>query len=34
MEYICSERKALGTMPEKPVAVKTIVTTDIVQKDG
>lgn len=32
MEYICSERKALGTMPEKPVAVKTIVTTDIVSK--
>ncbi len=32
MEYICSERKALGTMPEKPVAVKTIVTTDIVNK--
>ncbi|MCR5122909.1 MAG: phospho-sugar mutase [Ruminococcus sp.] len=32
MEYICSERKALGTMPEKPVAVKTIVSTDIVNK--
>ncbi|MBR1723510.1 MAG: phospho-sugar mutase, partial [Ruminococcus sp.] len=32
MEYVCSERKALGTMPEKPVAVKTIVTTDIVNK--
>ncbi|MCR5142722.1 MAG: phospho-sugar mutase [Ruminococcus sp.] len=32
MEYICSERKALGTMPERPVAVKTIVTTDIVNK--
>ncbi len=32
MEYICSERKALGTMPERPVAVKTIVTTDIVAK--
>ncbi len=32
MEYICSERRALGTMPENPVAVKTIVTTDIVAK--
>ncbi len=32
MEYICSERKALGTMPDRPVAVKTIVTTDIVNK--
>ncbi|MCD8094998.1 MAG: phospho-sugar mutase [Ruminococcus sp.] len=32
MEYICTERTALGTMPENPVAVKTIVTTDIVAK--
>lgn len=32
MEYICKERIALGAMPEKPVAVKTIVTTDIVSK--
>ncbi|MBP3271593.1 MAG: phospho-sugar mutase [Ruminococcus sp.] len=32
MEYICNERKALGTMPEKPVAVKTIVSTDICTK--
>ena len=30
-EYICEERIKLGTMPEKPVAVKTIVTTDIVK---
>ena len=29
LEYICKERIALGTMPENPVAVKTIVTTDI-----
>lgn len=29
LEYICTERTALGTMPKKPVAVKTIVTTDI-----
>ncbi len=32
MQYICAERTALGTMPERPVAVKTIVTTDIVAK--
>ena len=30
-EYICEERIKLGTMPERPVAVKTIVTTDIVK---
>lgn len=30
-EYICEERIKLGTMPEKPVGVKTIVTTDIVK---
>ena len=29
LEYICKERIALGTMPKDPVAVKTIVTTDI-----
>ena len=29
LEYICRERIALGTMPKNPVAVKTIVTTDI-----
>ncbi len=29
LEYICKERIALGTMPENPIAVKTIVTTDI-----
>ena len=32
LEYIARERKALGTLPAKPVAVKTIVTTDIAQK--
>ena len=31
-EYICEERIKLGTMPKNPVAVKTIVTTDIVKK--
>ena len=29
LEYIARERKALGMLPDKPVAVKTIVTTDI-----
>ena len=29
LEYICAERTRLGTMPEKPIAVKTIVTSDI-----
>ncbi len=32
LEYICSERTKLGTMPENPVAVKTIVSTDIATK--
>lgn len=32
LEYICSERTRLGTMPENPVTVKTIVTTDIVKR--
>ncbi len=31
-KYVCQERTALGTMPERPVAVKTIVTTDICKK--
>ncbi len=29
LEYVCRERLALGRMPENPVAVKTIVTSDI-----
>lgn len=32
LEYICQERTALGTMPKNPVAVKTIVTTDLCKK--
>ena len=32
LEYICRERKALGTMPEHPLAVKTIVTTKLAEK--
>ena len=32
LKYVCQERTALGTMPERPVAVKTIVTTDICRK--
>lgn len=34
LEYICSERTKKGTMPKKPIAVKTIVTTDIVNEIG
>lgn len=29
LEYICKERTAMGKMPKNPVAVKTIVTTDL-----
>lgn len=32
LEYICSQRTAGGTMPENPITVKTIVTTDIIKK--
>ena len=32
LEYICSERTRQGNMPENPVTVKTIVTTDIIKK--
>ena len=32
LKYICQERIAMGTMPKNPVAVKTIVTTDICKK--
>ncbi|MDE6088741.1 MAG: phospho-sugar mutase [Oscillospiraceae bacterium] len=31
LEYICSQRKENGTLPENPVCVKTIVTTDLVR---
>ena len=31
LEYIASQRTALETMPEKPVTIKTIVTTDIIK---
>ncbi|MDE6004519.1 MAG: phospho-sugar mutase [Oscillospiraceae bacterium] len=31
LEYICSQRKANHTLPENPVCVKTIVTTDLVK---
>ncbi|MBR4200336.1 MAG: phospho-sugar mutase [Oscillospiraceae bacterium] len=30
-EYICEERTRLGTMPKNPIAVKTIVSTDLVK---
>lgn len=29
LEYVCAERTKLGTMPKNPIAVKTIVTTDL-----
>ncbi|MCI8501585.1 MAG: phospho-sugar mutase [Oscillospiraceae bacterium] len=32
LEYICRERQAMGTMPEKPIAVKTIVSTKLADK--
>lgn len=32
LNYVLSQKKALGTLPEKPVAVKTIVTTELCQK--
>lgn len=32
LEYVARERNAIGNMPENPLAVKTIVTTDIVAK--
>lgn len=32
LEYICEERLKLGTMPKNPIAIKTIVSTDIVKK--
>ena len=32
LEYICHERTKLGTMPENPITVKTIVSTDIIAK--
>ncbi len=34
LEYICEQRIKKGTMPKNPVAVKTIVTTDIVNLIG
>lgn len=34
LEYICQQRIEKGTMPENPIAVKTIVTTDIVNAIG
>ena len=32
LDYVASQRIAMGTMPAKPLAVKTIVTTDLCQK--
>ncbi len=30
LDYICEQRTAKGTMPERPVAIKTIVSSDII----
>ena len=32
LDYVCSRRLALGKMPENPVLVKTIVTTDMAER--
>ena len=32
LDYVCSRRLALGRMPDKPVLVKTIVTTDLAER--
>lgn len=32
LEYICAERTRLGTMPQNPIAVKTIVSTELATK--
>lgn len=32
LDYVCSQRKEHGTMPDNPVFVKTIVTTDLAEK--
>ncbi len=32
LDYLCAKRKAEGTMPDAPVAVKTIVTTDMAKR--
>lgn len=32
LDYICSRRVANGTMPEEPIAVKTIVTIDMAER--
>lgn len=31
LDYVCSRRRALGRMPQDPVMVKTIVTTDLAE---
>ena len=32
LDYVCSRRLALGRMPDRPIMVKTIVTTDMAQR--
>lgn len=32
LDYVCAQRTACGTMPENPITVKTIVTTELADK--
>lgn len=32
LDYICSRRQTLGTMPKNPISIKTIVTTDMAEQ--
>lgn len=32
LDYICTRRKQMGTMPDNPVCIKTIVTTDLAER--
>ena len=32
LDYICSRRREMGTMPAHPIAIKTIVTTDMAER--
>lgn len=32
LDYICNQRRRMGTMPEDPVCIKSIVTTDLAER--
>ena len=34
LDYICRKRTENGTMPQNPVFIKTIVTTDLAERIG